>query len=322
MGLYPIDSKEAYQFSKGIVGEIIEKVDEETFRNSCRRIKSPVFPLRYHRARFAPRIKKTISTEKYWNDLDAPFGYETITYHDRNVNDTVAYVDVFGCHGQGAILNNIIIEGIDPFGLDADDDLSDLIRRITRKQEDEFRGRLLRRRDELTRIRLRYGAHDRRYKEALADEPKMEPTITDIARNEIELLFSRLTFDKQPFALVGLDLEQRSMSFGVELGTGGHDKGARYFGILELGKNSRWNNDCLMYSAYAKKDGKRCLHPFLVRGDTLRKDTVNDLTFFIARSIVLTNQTQEFFAHFSTEVHRFYKRMFPFSSVPGPKAQP
>ena len=115
--------------------------------------------------------------------------------------------------------------------------------------------------------------------------------------------------------IIGLDLGRLSMSFGVELGTGGLDKSTRYFGILELGKNDRWNdNPCLMYSTYVKKDGRRYLHPFLVRGNVLRKDAANDLVLFMARSIACTNRTQEFFGHFSTAVRRFYKSMFPFSA--------
>ncbi len=323
MGLYPIDDREAYIFSKGIASMIVEEVDEYAFQQSCRRAKRGSFPLRYRRARFVPRPKKSLPQEALWNDPNAPFSYNCVSHHDGNIDDTMGHVDVFGYHGRGAVINNIIIDRIDPFGPAVDDSLSALVQKITLKQEEQFRDRIEQHRDRLRRIRLQYGAHDRRYKEALANEPAAKPTIVDIARHEMELMFLNITFEKQPFGLIGLDLAQRSMSFGVELGVGRKNKSARYFGILELGQNSRWQDDpCMIFSTYAKEDGQRHLHPFLVPGDTLRKTAGNDLVRFLARVVMRTNRSQEFFARFSTEVRRHYVKMFPFSSTPLPRARP
>lgn len=322
MGLYPIGSGEAYKFSKGIVSEIITTVDRDAFKISCHRVRGQEFPLRYPRAHFFKR-KDVDSSDERWNDPIAPFSYTSVSYHGMASIDALAYVDVFGYHDRGAIFNNIVIDGIEPFGLGEGDDLADMVRRITFTQEQQFSDALQRHRDDAVRVRLKHGVHDRRYQEVLAKRPIMKPTVVDIARHEIELLFARLTFDDQPFGLIGLDLLQRSMNFAVELGTGDNDKSARYFGILELGRNNRWNgNPCLLYSMYVKKDANRYLHPFLVDGDALRQDLGNDLAIFLALSMVYTNKTRKFFARYATDVRHFYKKMFPSSVVPGQRAQP
>ncbi len=327
MRSYKLNHIDAYKLSKGLVSDIVEMVDAVGFKRSCNYVKRGEFPLRYPKARFLPRKEDATENGAFWNDPLAPFGYESVAHNDRDIDKryghTYGYTDVFGHQDQGAVINNIIIDRINPFGLDEGDNLDELVREITLKQEAQFRDELERHREELARIRFQYGAHDPRYKTALLCKPKMGPTVIDVARHEMELLFLNLTFDAQPFGLIGLDLGRHSMNLGVELGMDGKNKGTRYFGILELGRNGRWrNNPCLMYSTYAKEGGTRYLHPFFVHSDALRKDSGNDIVRFLASAIMHANKAQEFFGRFSTDVHRFYTKIFPRSAVPGSRARP
>lgn len=316
MAKHRIGARDAFRLSKEVTHELVDRVDNLEFRRECSQVQRKGFPLRYQSARYvAPKSEEDAN----WIDPKSPFGYKTVSQGGENsLEESNIYIDISGYRKRHAIINNIHITNIDGFGLTRDDPLAEIVRDLVKKQDEEFLERLEKHKDRLRRLRAHHGPRDKRYLKALKEEPKQN-SIVDIARNEVEHLFLSVEFMKQYFQLVGLDLENRTMSFGIELGTGGPGKMSRYFGLLEVGVNPRWDEDaCMIFSTYAKAPGSsRVLHPYMLHKGDFRKDSgFSTFSRFLARAMLRMNETQEFFEQYSTDVAAYYKKTFPFSAVP------
>lgn len=316
MGKHIIDAQDADSLSKQIVNKLVDLIDENEFRDACDLVKRREFPLRYHTERYLH--PKSNPNEK-WVDPTSPFGYETVSHRgDNSLCGSEIYIDVMGYHRRNAVINNIIITEVDAFGLDENDPLAEIVRDLVEKQNKQFLERLERHQDKLRGLRAHYGTFDPRYKKLLREEPKRN-NVMDIARNEITSIFESVEFMKYRFELIGINLENRTMRFGIDLGRGGKKKKSRYFGILEIGKNPRWmNKSCMIFSMYAKSPGAmRVLHPYkLHRGDYRTGFGPSNFECFLSRAMLSLNEMQEFFGRHSTGVQAYYKKTFPFSAVP------